>query len=185
MKHGHTRCPFRESGRRSERERHRERDRQRDRERERQIKRERERKRGILSLYPFTLTQRDIQVTEAKSFFYRSTIPKKKRILKPFTITIEKSPIPKPYFDASATKFRRFRNQNPTRFRNQKKTIPKPKKDDSATKKRRFCNQKRALLQPTTAHFGNQDPCSFATKIRAVWNKATLQMQEGEVGWRY
>ena len=45
------------------------------------------------------------------------------------------SPIPKPCFDASATKFRRFRNQNQTRFRNQKKALPQPKKN-------RFRNQK-------------------------------------------
>ena len=65
-------------------------------------------------------------------------------------------PIPKPYFDASATKFRRFRNQNQTRFRNQEKALPQPKKDDSATKKKtipqpkkkRFRNPKKRISQP-------------------------------------
>ena len=75
-------------------------------------------------------------------------------------------PIPKPYFDASATKFRRFRNQNQTRFRNQEKALPQPKKrrfrnqkkddsatkkNDSATQKREFRNQKKTISQPPSA----------------------------------
>ena len=76
-------------------------------------------------------------------------------------------PIPKPYFDTSATKFRRFRNQNQTRFRNQEKALPQPKKDDSATKKKTIPQPKKKIPQPKKENFATKKN-NFATTIRAT-----------------
>ena len=91
----------------------------------------------------------------------------------------------------SATKFRRFRNQNQIRFHN-------PKKGASATKNRRFRNKKETIPQPKKddsatkkGRFRNQNPCDSETKIRVTLQPKSvllhsarhrLQVRGGGVG---
>ena len=104
---------------------------------------------------------------------------------------LEWSPILQPYFGDSPTKFRRFRNQNQIRFRNQKKTFPQPKK-------RRFRNQKKTFPQPKKddsatkkRRFPNQTPRDSATKIRITLQPRSVLLHSawhrlqtpGGVGW--